>query len=783
MQTGQDDLSFAGRSIERPTQEIKTPRRRLLRWLAVLFASVGLGILCFVGFVWWACRDLPDLSKIQNYRPWGITRIVDRDGQVVAEFADQRRTPIPYSEMPRHLIQAVVAAEDADFFKHKGLDFTGILRAFWKNLWRKRGSPKQGGSTITQQVVKTFLLTSDQFYTRKIREAVLARQLEQYLKKEEILYLYLNQIYFGRFCYGVEEAARLYFHKSARHLNLSESAIIAGIPKNPERYNPAHSVPLTERRRRYVLRMMLRNGWIDPPTFTKTLQIPILRPLPVQPPPLQDDYYTDTVRRETLKKLQESLVSKLSDHVKRAERARELFYRSALRIETPLDTALQLQTQQILAKHLQRLHPTGPITSPSSITSPHPPSHRPDPTHSPHARPNAPRANTRTHNLPSSTNTRTHNLPSSLPSPATSLLAQPSHKTPSPLAHPSDQTPLQGAVVLLEPQTRLVRALVGGNDYRQSPFNRAIQARRPPGSAFKPILYAAAIESRQYTAASLVNDAFFAVIQDGKRWIPQNNNRRYSNQQVRLREALAQSINTVAVRVMDTLTPNRVIEMAQRLGIHDPLEPRLPLALGASAIQPLALTNAYATFAAQGVFDDPALIERILDSKGHTLYQRLPNPRGVLSSAVAYVMTSMLEEVVKSGTAQSALRLARPIAGKTGTTNQTRDAWFVGYSPQWCAGIWIGFDDRRPIGPSGTGSLAALPLFLDLFSLPALRSTPALPFPTAEELRFVKIDPKTGHRAPPDHPAVLEVFLLGTEPRRFASSSNLLHPDDFSRLP
>ncbi|MCK6513204.1 PBP1A family penicillin-binding protein [Myxococcota bacterium] len=732
MQTGQDDLSFAGRSIERPTQEIKTPRRRLLRWFVLLFASIGFALLCFVGFVWWACRDLPDLSKIQNYRPWGITRIVDRDGQVVAEFADQRRTPIPYSEMPRHLIQAVVAAEDADFFKHKGLDYTGILRAFWKNLWRRRGSPKQGGSTITQQVVKTFLLTSDQFYIRKIREAVLARQLEQYLKKEEILYLYLNQIYFGRFCYGVEEAARFYFHKSARQLNLSESAILAGVPKNPERYNPAHSIPLTERRRRYVLRMMLRNGWIDPPTFTKTLQIPILRPTTAPSPPLQDDYYTDTVRRETLKKLQESLASTLSDPTKRAERARELFYRSALRIETPLDTALQIQTQQLLAKHLQRLHPTDPISSPSSQPSPS---------------------------------------------------SQTSHKTPSLLAHPSHQTPLQGAVVLLEPHTRLVRALVGGNDYRQSPFNRAVQARRPPGSAFKPILYAAAIESRQYTAASLVNDAFFAVLQDGKRWIPQNNNRAYSNRQIRIREALAQSINTVAVRVMDTLTPNRVIEMAQRLGIHDPLEPRLPLALGASAIQPLALTNAYATFAAQGVFDDPALIERILDSKGHALYQRLPNPRGVLSSAVAYVMTSMLEEVVKSGTAQSALRLARPIAGKTGTTNQTRDAWFVGYSPQWCAGIWIGFDDRRPIGPSGTGSLAALPLFLDLFSLPALRSAPALPFPTAEELRFVKIDPKTGYRAPPDHPAVLEVFLLGTEPRRFASSSNLLHPDDFSRLP
>ncbi|MCB9642227.1 MAG: PBP1A family penicillin-binding protein [Myxococcales bacterium] len=739
MQTGQDDLSSAGRNIKHPTQEIKTPQKRRLWWLWYLLGLSALSALGLLAFVWWACRDLPDLSKIQNYQPWGITRIFDRDGHVVAEFADQRRTPILYKEMPRHLVDAIVAAEDADFFKHKGLDYLGILRAFWKNLWRKRGAPKQGGSTITQQVVKTFLLTPDQFYTRKIREAVLARQLEQNLKKEEILYLYLNQIDFGRNCHGVEEAARYYFGKSARQLNLSESAILAGIPKNPERYNPARSIRLTRRRRRYVLRMLLRNNKIDLETFDKTNSSEILPPPPPKAPPLQEDYYTDEVRRRALQRLQAKLVDTIKDPETRKQRARDLFYRGALRIETPLDTKLQQRTQRLLTQHLQHLRPTAK----------------------------------------SKFFFEDKNTPTTAPKkPILEIKPTLPEKSDSPY-----KPPLQGAVILLEPHTRLVRALVGGRDFRTAPFNRATQARRPPGSAFKPILYTAAIESRQYTAASLVNDAYFAVIRDGKRWVPQNNSRRYSNQQVRLREALAQSLNTVAVRVIDALTPNRVIETAQRLGIQAPLEPRLPLALGASAVQPLALTNAYATFAAQGVFDDPAMIERILDAQGKTIFQRLPNPRGVISPAVAYIMTSMLEDVVKIGTARAALQLKRPIAGKTGTTNQNRDAWFIGYTPQMCAGIWIGFDKRHTIGDFGTGSRAALPLFIKMFSTPPLQQEPIQPFPVSEDLLFANIDPKSGNLAQPHRPFLREAFLPGTQPRRYASFGNVLNPDDFFRNP
>ncbi|MEM1008797.1 MAG: transglycosylase domain-containing protein [Myxococcota bacterium] len=369
-------------------------------------------------------RDLPDLRTLTNYKPWQITRLFDRHGNAFAEFSEQRRTLIPYDQVPKHLIHAILAAEDAAFFNHRGLDYSGILRAFWKNLWKKRGAPKQGGSTITQQVVKTFLFSPKQHYRRKLREALLARQLEQNLSKKEILYLYLNQIYFGRGCYGIEEAARYYFNKTTKQLSIAESAVLAGIPKNPPRYNPAAYPKDAQKRRNYVLRMMYRQGWLSFDTYEALRKTILKKRAYPRHYPFQRSYYTEEIKRRTLRKIQDTLPKTWS--LQRRQRyAQQIFYRNGLRIETALDPELQKRAQQSVRQTLEQKFASPTI---------------------------------------------------------------PSQHTPTTASHLP-----QAALVAIDIRTHLVRALVGGRNVTDSPFNRTTQAVRPPGSAFKPILYAAAL--------------------------------------------------------------------------------------------------------------------------------------------------------------------------------------------------------------------------------------------------------------------------------------------------
>ena len=799
------------RALPFAAQAKRAGRIRWLKRIATTCILLGLlALLAIAGLFWHLSHDLPTLKTLKDYRPFLITRVYAVDGSIAMELAHQRRTPIAYDEGPKHMIQAIVAAEDADFFKHQGIDYLGIARAFWRNIWKRTGS-RHGGSTITQQVVKTFLLSPQQTYKRKIREAILARRLESNLTKDDILFLYLNQVNFGNRRYGIQEAAKYYFNKPAQKLLLDECAILAGMLKHPEYYNPVHSKRLAKRRRDYVLKRMWHEGYIDQKTYTQHVNKPIATPQPPPPPPFSSDYYTEEVRRRAIVLLERYLSTRIKDPKKRRIEALNMLYRKGLRIETALSPRAQRLAKRAMRQGLRKLDRRygyrGPIRH---IPAKHYTKELAYLRKQTRALPKDKRrqalvTHTSSQGVHISTGQQKGVIPWSSLSWATKrplkngtqrtvhrkkllskgdlIWVRPHPNTPQEFSL-EQQPKLQGALIMIEPMTHRVRALVGGRDFRSNSFNRAVQAKRQPGSTFKPIVYAAAIQSQQYTTASQINDAYFEVVTKGKRWIPKNDNKRYLNRPVRIREALSKSINTVAVRVLSRMTPERVIQFAQKLGIHSKLTPVLPLALGASSVQPLELTNAYATFAAQGIYDDPVFVTRILDDDDRVIYERLTNPRRVLSAGVAYIMNDLLQDVVRKGTARRARVLKRPIAGKTGTTNKVRDAWFVGYTPDVCTGVWIGHDDQTRLTIGSHASNTALPIFVDFMKQLHIdkggQTLPIKPFAIPDDIQFVKIDPSSGLLAPPNFTNfVFEVFLPGTQPTQYANNPDpLTNPID-----
>ena len=785
-----------------------------LRWLRrILLTGLSLSLLAIaagLGTYLYFARGLPSIDALKNHRPWQTTRIVAADGALMKELAEQRRTPVRLSQMPRRLVLAILAAEDAEFYSHSGWDYPGIARAAWKNLWSK-GRRRQGASTITQQVVRTFLLTRRQTYRRKIREMLLARRLEKGLSKDRILELYLNQIYFGRGRYGVKEAVRYYFRKELSLVTLSEAAIIAGIPKNPEVYNPASSPARTRFRRNLILGQMLSKGFISRGEYQAARKEAVLRPPRWVLPTFARSYYTEQVRRESVVLLERYLEPRVGDPKRRRRMAFAMLYRGGLRIETALEQRLQLAAKQALDRGIRALERRRPYRGPykrlgaegvraarrrlkASQLGPYPRGGR--------LRGVVLGRLDRSYLVDLGWRTgvldrgsagwagtwkpgRTEGRGAREPGLAAGDLIRVRVTGRRGRRHllALDQAPVaQGALVAVDPVSRRIVAMVGGTSYLKSRFNRAVQALRQPGSAFKVILYAAAIESRLYTAASLVNDAFIAIPAGLTTWIPNNAGRRYSNRQMTLRDALAGSVNTVAVRVQARIGTARVIELARRLGIRSRLTRRLPLALGASGVRLIDLTNAFASLAAEGMHAEPALVTRITDPDGRVIYERLPNPRRALSRGTAFIMTSMLQDVVRRGTGRSVQALGRPVAGKTGTSNDARDAWFVGYTPQLCAGVWVGFDDRRPMGRGEGGGRTAAPIFAWFMAQAHTdsrgRQIPARSFRVPEELEFARIDQRTGALASSGGGLqIREAFLPGTRPSLYAQLGAQGGPD------
>ena len=563
-------------------------------------------------------HDLPQIEFLEAYQPSAITRIYSSDQQLLDEIYIEKRDPVPLSDIPPMLVKAILATEDRRFYKHRGIALKGILRAMAANL--KSGRFSQGASTITQQLAKTLFLTPRKTLTRKLKEAILALQLERRYTKDEILALYLNQVYFGSGAWGVSSAARIFFGKSLEELTLAECALIAGMPKAPSAYSPLVNPELAVKRRNLVLKQMYKLNLIDTESYQQAIAEP-LRLAHTGSPGLKAPYFVDFVRKGLEHQLGHSRL-----------------YKEGLTVETTLDWDLQLAADKAVAAGLAALA-----------------------------------ARMKRKGLPTSK--------------------------------------LQAALVALDVHSGAILAMVGGRNNGRPGFNRASEAKRQPGSAFKPILYALAIE-KGFSQTDHILDAPVAFKSgSGRDWIPQNFSRSYEGE-ITLRHALAHSKNIPAVRLMEKLGPVAVAQFAYKLGISPGLREDLTLALGTSEVCLLDLTAAYATFANGGLYTRPYGIVRILDRQGHTVWRNKYERHLAMSREAAAITTNMLQAVIQEGTGRYARRLGPMVAGKTGTTDDYCDALFIGYTPRIAVGVWVGNDDHSTLGAGETGARAALPIWV-----------------------------------------------------------------------
>jgi penicillin-binding protein 1A len=696
------------------------------------------------------------------------------------------------------VILAFVAAEDARFFEHEGLDFKGIARAFIKNMLA--GHIIQGGSTITQQVAKSLFLTPEKSYTRKLKEAILAYRIDRYLKKYEILNLYLNQIYLGHGTYGVETAARKYFGKSADELTLSEAALLAGLPKAPSRYSPFQNPKYARMRQLYVLKQMKGNGFISEEEEAEAVTVPVelneQKDVGKTAP-----YFTENIRRYI-----------------QAQYTSEVLYREGLTVFSTLDVRLQQAAAHALDRGLRELDRRAGYRGPlAHVASAEADALLAELTKeigdAPLERDRIVKALVTGVNAAGKTvavkmghhrgvmaladmawarraGTALDSATAVVANPASVLrkgdeilvriLETPGASTPwSPEGNVTagddiyqvalEQEPeVQGALLCMEAATGRILAMVGGRDFKASEFNRATQARRQPGSAFKPFIYTAAFE-RGMTPSTVVIDSP-VIYEDSLRdstWKPQNFDEKFYGPTI-LETALVKSRNVVTIKVLKDIGVGYAAECAARMGITSPLSRDLSMALGTSAVTLVEMVRGFGVLAGNGIRVEPFSIDKILDRTGSVLEERRPGVEQVIDARVAYVTSHILQEVVLRGTGWRLKELGRPVAGKTGTTNELRDAWFVGYTPSIVAGVWVGYDDQREMSRYETGSRAASPIILYFFQ-EALDGTPVEYFTPPPGVVFVKIDPDTGLLARPEaENAVMGCYIEGTEPTRYA---------------
>jgi penicillin-binding protein 1A len=732
---------------------------RIIRWTVVAGLLAGAAAAAVVYRELTA--DLPPVDQLLRYQPPTATRVFADDGTLIGEFFVERRYLVPLARVPMHVRLAFLGAEDADFYRHRGVDPLSIARAFLHNV--RSGTTRQGGSTITQQVVKNILLTNERSWQRKAREAILALKLETTLSKDDILYLYLNQIYFGGNAYGIAAAAKTYFDVEVEDLTVAQAALLAGLPQAPSRYDPLRQPKQAVARQHYVLDRMLTEGFLFREQYDAALAEP-LRLAPRKPGVyLAAPWYVEHVRR-LLEDRYGSAAAQLG-----------------LRVHTAVDVRLQAAAEQALAQGLRDLDRRqgfrGPVThldgKEVAAYWKRQADRPPDETHR-----NVVVTAVRSDRLEVRTGWESGVIPSDglvwngrrLPPTtfrigdvvATRIVERaPDGKT---ARFALDQDPqVEGALVSIDPYTGQVKAMVGGYTFGRSQFNRAVQARRQPGSAFKPFVYAAALENG-FTPASVVLDAPITFSSGSQSWSPQNFKNKYYGP-TPLRWALTRSLNTVTVRLVDKVGIDTTRRYVARFGFEHPLPRNLSIALGSAEVTPLEMVRAYGVFATLGKLFDPIFITGVTDADGNPIDFAGTRPRfeRVMDPGVAFVVTSMLQSVVEKGTGQKAKELGRPVAGKTGTTNDTHDAWFVGFTPDLLAGVWVGFDAERSLGARETGGAAACPIWT-AFMQTALQDRPVIDFTVPKDVTQVHIDPGTGLRAYPGGPAQLEYFVAGSEP-------------------
>ena len=825
------------------------------------FATVG-GILFFLQF----SKDLPSIISIEDYKPDGVSRVLGKGDVVVGEFFEQIRYLVSLDKIPDHVIKAFVAAEDDRFFEHQGVDFIGILRATLVNL--KAGHVVQGGSTITQQVAKSILLTSERSFTRKIKEVILSLRMEKNFTKKQIIYLYLNQIYFGEGCYGVEAASRVYFNKSAKDLSLAEASILAGLPQAPSRYSPLNNAKKAKERQQYVLHRMAENKFISKQQMDEALSASIKVYLPADLKNKYAPYYIEYIRKYLLEKY-----------------GKDVLYKKSLTIKTPIDPELSVaatKAVQVGLRAVDRRHgyrgPLERIKNAASATG----------------RPDERLIEISDYNIEKK-------FPYRLILPDGSLAADytkrfPEIKRPEDLLNrgeiykalvtyvddqkkevgvtlgvirgiisyekmkwafpakqgvnttsgilvqPSqilakgdvilvkyslekvvggqqlfelEQLPeVQGALLSLDNSTGEVLAMVGGYSFEDSEFNRAVQAERQPGSAYKAVIYSAAVD-KGYTPATLIQDSPLVFSSgDNEKWKPLNYDEHFSGDTT-FRVALIRSMNIPTIKIVQDIGIPYLLNFSNRIGISKGLNPDYSIALGSLSISLLDLTKVYAVFPRIGRKIKPIFITKVFDREGRVLEETPLNPpspqlntvlppapkpvtvagqltseahtRGteaqagwnpdpldserIMDQRTAYVMTHLMNEVATVGTGSEAKNLKRAAAGKTGTTNDYNDAWFMGFTPQVTTGVWVGFDTQKSLGTKGTGGQTALPIWVD-YMHEAVKGYPDVPFTVPPGVTFAYINGTTGRLVSQTTPgAIREAFTEGTEPSRSNSNS------------
>jgi penicillin-binding protein 1A len=748
------------------------------RWFVwagmVLRGAIALAGLVVAVYAAWLFHDLPDASELADYRPPTATRVYAGDGTLIGEFSDERRIYVSYDQIPTPVIHAFLAAEDRNFFQHGGIDVGGIGRASLKNVFNlASGRRLEGGSTITQQVAKNVLLTNESSLNRKLKEAILANRLEATLSKQQILELYLNEIFLGYRSFGIASAAYNYFGKSLAQLTPDEAAFLASLPKGPNNYHPKRHPGAAKGRRDWVLGEMEQSGWLTPQQLVEARAKPLVtRDAPQRSDYKDADFFVEEARRQAAANPQfgEQL------------RAGGFYMRTTL--DPTLQTAARRALMQGLENYDRRHGWRGgwgttefePGWQAEALRGQIPPERRSW---------EAAAIESVSGNTVRIRTAKTDKTGTLLAADAAWANANRQLKRgelifvePKGGQYALKQVPrVNGALVAIEPQSGRVLAMVGGYSYALSSFNRATQAKRQPGSAFKPFVYATALEG-DFTPASIVLDApiSFAGGANGQRWTPENYSRQYYGPQT-LRRGLELSRNVMTVRLAQSVGMKKIVDQADRMGLPG-MTPNLSVSLGAGEVTPLDITAAYSAFANGGRRVTPYLIDYVQDRDGETIFradsrscrecgrgfsgQESPRlqQRGtqVIDPITAYQMSSMLEGVVQRGTAASARGLGPWVAGKTGTTNEYRSAWFVGFTTDIVVGVFIGFDDNRSLGSGEAGASAAVPVFTD-FMQTALKERPARPFVRPKNAIFRTVNgieeafrPGTERQAPPPAP-------------------------------
>jgi penicillin-binding protein 1A len=781
----------------------------LLRFMGFLFAAGTIlfivGVTAAAGLMWHFSKDLPDYSQLQDYEPPVMTRVHAADGSLLAEYAKERRLYLPIQAVPKLVIHAFISAEDKNFYEHGGIDFYGIARAgllYVQNYGSNRRP--QGASTITQQVAKNFLLSNEVSFQRKIKEALLALKIERTYSKDKILELYLNEIYLGFGAYGVAAASLLYFDKSVHELSIAETAYLAALPKGPNNYHPFRHHDEALARRNYVIDRMVEDRYIAAADAEKAKKEPLnVTVRPTGAHIFAAEYFAEEVRRYIYENYGEKKL-----------------YEGGLSVRTTLDPKMQVLARKTMLNGLVNFDETQgyrgavatidvtgdwgvKLADVKSLSDVAPwrlaavlevsdqsariglqPARDPG---------GAVVKEREIGILPlegvkwakaASGPARAIQKVSQVLSAGDVVYVEPSEKDPT--QYRLRQVPeISGGMVVMDPQTGRVLAMVGGFSFDQSQFNRATQALRQPGSSFKPFVYAAALDNG-YTPSTVVMDAPLEIDmgQGGGVWRPENYGGKFYGPST-LRFGLEQSRNVMTVRLAQDIGMPLIAEYAKRFKVYDDLPPYLSFALGAGETTVLRMVTAYSMFDNGGRRVTPTLIDRIQDRYGHTIYKHderecrgcdadkwhdQPEPtlvdrrEQVIDPMTAYQITSMMEGVVQRGTATVVKEVGKPVAGKTGTTNEEKDVWFVGFSPDLAVGVYMGYDKPRHIGRLATGGHLAAPVVKD-FLKTALADKPPIPFRVPPGIKLIRVDPKTGMRASPgDTRVILEAFKPGTAP-------------------